>query len=144
MRRQSKILENGGSLGCLDLEVSGSITQHKHCSVLSGKIKIIKNDLLFPITYHLNRLCNKTVANQLCIRRLAQELNSLHSDTVLFHAVENNCGYHLFESDSEEEEEEVIEKKDEVPPPPQKKTAFQVRARKKNTKLTTKEKDTFI
>ncbi|TNN60308.1 Piezo-type mechanosensitive ion channel component 2 [Liparis tanakae] len=40
--------------------------------------------------------------------------------------VENNCGYHLFESDSEEEEEEVTEMKDEVPPPPKKKTAFQL------------------
>ncbi|XP_034393255.1 piezo-type mechanosensitive ion channel component 2 [Cyclopterus lumpus] len=38
--------------------------------------------------------------------------------------VENNCGYHLFESDSEEEEEEVTEKKDEVPAP--KKSAFQL------------------
>uniref|UniRef100_I3J0P4 Uncharacterized protein n=1 Tax=Oreochromis niloticus TaxID=8128 RepID=I3J0P4_ORENI len=34
-------------------------------------------------------------------------------DTALFHTVENNCGYHLFESDSEEEEEEVPEKKEE-------------------------------
>lgn len=48
--------------------------------------------------------------------------------TLLFYAVENNCGYHLFESDSEEEEEEVTEKKEEEPPP-KKKSAFQVRAR---------------
>ncbi|XP_059190060.1 piezo-type mechanosensitive ion channel component 2 [Centropristis striata] len=40
--------------------------------------------------------------------------------------VENNCGYHLFESDSEEEEEEVAEKKEEEPPPPKKKSAFQL------------------
>ncbi|XP_031142000.1 piezo-type mechanosensitive ion channel component 2 [Sander lucioperca] len=39
--------------------------------------------------------------------------------------VENNCGYHLFESDSEEEEEEVTEKKEEEPPP-KKKSAFQL------------------
>ncbi|XP_068453642.1 piezo-type mechanosensitive ion channel component 2 [Clinocottus analis] len=39
--------------------------------------------------------------------------------------VENNCGYHLFESDSEEEEEEVTEKKDDLPPP-KKKSAFQL------------------
>ncbi|XP_054465286.1 piezo-type mechanosensitive ion channel component 2 [Anoplopoma fimbria] len=39
--------------------------------------------------------------------------------------VENNCGYHLFESDSEDEEEEVTEKK-EVEPPPKKKSAFQL------------------
>ncbi|XP_075882351.1 piezo-type mechanosensitive ion channel component 2 [Nelusetta ayraudi] len=39
--------------------------------------------------------------------------------------VENNCGYHLFESDSEEEDEEVTEKK-EVEEPPKKKTAFQL------------------
>ncbi|XP_008287485.1 piezo-type mechanosensitive ion channel component 2 [Stegastes partitus] len=38
--------------------------------------------------------------------------------------VENNCGYHLFESDSEEEEEEVPEKKEEEEPP-KKKSAFQ-------------------
>uniref|UniRef100_A0A669F886 Uncharacterized protein n=1 Tax=Oreochromis niloticus TaxID=8128 RepID=A0A669F886_ORENI len=49
-------------------------------------------------------------------------------DTALFHTVENNCGYHLFESDSEEEEEEVPEKKEEEQPP-KKKSAFQVRAR---------------
>lgn len=45
-------------------------------------------------------------------------------DTVLYHTVENNCGYHLFESDSEEEEEEDPEKKEEEPP--KKKSAFQV------------------
>ncbi|XP_067447829.1 piezo-type mechanosensitive ion channel component 2 [Thunnus thynnus] len=39
--------------------------------------------------------------------------------------VENNCGYHLFESDSEEEEEEVTEKKEEEEPP-KKKSAFQL------------------
>ncbi|KAM6930104.1 piezo-type mechanosensitive ion channel component 2 [Lycodopsis pacificus] len=39
--------------------------------------------------------------------------------------VENNCGYNLFESDSEEEEEEVAEKKEEEPPP-KKKSAFQL------------------
>ncbi|GAA6220059.1 piezo-type mechanosensitive ion channel component 2-like [Lates japonicus] len=39
--------------------------------------------------------------------------------------VENNCGYHLFESDSEEEEEEVAEKKEEEEPP-KKKSAFQL------------------
>ncbi|XP_014846584.1 PREDICTED: piezo-type mechanosensitive ion channel component 2-like isoform X1 [Poecilia mexicana] len=38
--------------------------------------------------------------------------------------VENNCGYHLFESDSEEEEEEVTEVKDGEEPP-KKKSAFQ-------------------
>ncbi|XP_043986054.1 piezo-type mechanosensitive ion channel component 2 [Gambusia affinis] len=38
--------------------------------------------------------------------------------------VENNCGYHLFESDSEEEEEEVTEMKDGEEPP-KKKSAFQ-------------------
>ncbi|KAM6924897.1 piezo-type mechanosensitive ion channel component 2 [Xenentodon cancila] len=39
--------------------------------------------------------------------------------------VENNCGYHLFESDSEEEEEEeATEKKEEEPP--KKKSAFQL------------------
>lgn len=43
--------------------------------------------------------------------------------------MENNCGYHLFESDSEEEEEEVAEKKEEEEPT-KKKSAFQVRARK--------------
>lgn len=42
--------------------------------------------------------------------------------------MENNCGYHLFESDSEEEEEDVTEKREEEPPP-KKKSAFQVRAR---------------
>ncbi|KAM7412257.1 hypothetical protein PAMA_021957 [Pampus argenteus] len=40
--------------------------------------------------------------------------------------VENNCGYHLFESDSEEEEEEVAEKKEEEEPPTKKKTALQL------------------
>ncbi|XP_034551393.1 piezo-type mechanosensitive ion channel component 2 [Notolabrus celidotus] len=39
--------------------------------------------------------------------------------------VENNCGYHLFESDSEEEEEEAPEKKEEEEPP-KKKSAFQL------------------
>ncbi|KAK2851179.1 hypothetical protein Q5P01_007455 [Channa striata] len=39
--------------------------------------------------------------------------------------VENNCGYHLFESDSEEEEEEITEKKEEEEPP-KKKSAFQL------------------
>ncbi|XP_070695122.1 piezo-type mechanosensitive ion channel component 2 [Pempheris klunzingeri] len=39
--------------------------------------------------------------------------------------VENNCGYHLFESDSEEEEEEVAEKKEEEQPT-KKKSAFQL------------------
>ncbi|XP_028266562.1 piezo-type mechanosensitive ion channel component 2 [Parambassis ranga] len=40
--------------------------------------------------------------------------------------VENNCGYHLFESDSEEEEEdEVVENKEEEKPP-KKKSAFQL------------------
>lgn len=43
--------------------------------------------------------------------------------------MENNCGYHLFESDSEEEEDDVTEKKEEEEPP-KKKSAFQVRARK--------------
>lgn len=41
--------------------------------------------------------------------------------------MENNCGYHLFESDSGEEEEEVTEKKEEEEQP-KKKSAFQVRA----------------
>ncbi|XP_035801250.1 piezo-type mechanosensitive ion channel component 2 isoform X1 [Amphiprion ocellaris] len=41
--------------------------------------------------------------------------------------VENNCGYHLFESDSEEEEEEVRgEEKKEEEKPPKKKSAFQL------------------
>lgn len=44
----------------------------------------------------------------------------------LFYAVENNCGYHLFESDSEEEEEEVTERKEEEEPM-KKKSALQVR-----------------
>nr|XP_057939289.1 piezo-type mechanosensitive ion channel component 2 [Doryrhamphus excisus] len=39
--------------------------------------------------------------------------------------VENNCGYHLFESDSEEEEDEAPEKKDEEVPL-KKKSAFQL------------------
>ncbi|XP_038863404.1 piezo-type mechanosensitive ion channel component 2-like [Salvelinus namaycush] len=39
--------------------------------------------------------------------------------------VENNCGYHLFESDSEEEEEEVQEKEEEEAPL-KKKSAFQI------------------
>ncbi|KAF3696681.1 Piezo-type mechanosensitive ion channel component 2 Protein FAM38B [Channa argus] len=39
--------------------------------------------------------------------------------------VENNCGYHLFESDSEEEEEETTQKKEEKEPP-KKKSAFQL------------------
>ncbi|XP_040009105.1 piezo-type mechanosensitive ion channel component 2 [Xiphias gladius] len=39
--------------------------------------------------------------------------------------VENNCGYHLFESDSGEEEEEVTEKKEEEEQP-KKKSAFQL------------------
>ncbi|XP_072222975.1 piezo-type mechanosensitive ion channel component 2 [Leuresthes tenuis] len=39
--------------------------------------------------------------------------------------VENNCGYHLFESESEEEEEEVPETKEEEEPP-KKKSAFQL------------------
>lgn len=43
--------------------------------------------------------------------------------------MENNCGYHLFDSDSEEDEEEVTEKKEEEQPT-KKKTAFQVRLRK--------------
>lgn len=49
---------------------------------------------------------------------------SHHFDSALFHAVENNCGYHLFESDSDEDEEEATEKKEEEPP--KKKSAFQV------------------
>lgn len=43
--------------------------------------------------------------------------------------MENNCGYHLFESDSDEDEEEATEKKEEEEPP-KKKSAFQVTARK--------------
>ncbi|KAL6119927.1 uncharacterized protein ACO6RY_04388 [Pungitius sinensis] len=39
--------------------------------------------------------------------------------------VENNCGYHLFESDSEEEEEDITEKQEEEPLP-KKKSAFQL------------------
>lgn len=46
--------------------------------------------------------------------------------TSVFPPVENNCGYHLFESDSEEEEEEVQEKKEEETLT-KKKSAFQVR-----------------
>jgi len=49
-------------------------------------------------------------------------------DSALFKTVENNCGYHLFESESEEEEEEVPEMKEEEEPP-KKKSAFQVTAR---------------
>lgn len=45
--------------------------------------------------------------------------------TLVLSTVENNCGYHLFESDSEEEEEEVTEMKDGEEPP-KKKSAFQV------------------
>lgn len=65
-------------------------------------------------------------------------------DTALFYAVENNCGYHLFESDSEEEEDDVAEKKEEEEPT-KKKSAFQVRARKapEGKKLLTNERDTF-
>lgn len=48
----------------------------------------------------------------------------MHAD-VLFCEVENNCGYHLFESDSEEEEEEATEKKEEGEPT-RKKSAFYV------------------
>ncbi|XP_040908244.1 piezo-type mechanosensitive ion channel component 2 [Toxotes jaculatrix] len=40
--------------------------------------------------------------------------------------VENNCGYHLFESDSEEEEEEEKTEKKEEEEPPKKKSAFQL------------------
>ncbi|KAK0137757.1 Piezo-type mechanosensitive ion channel component 2 [Merluccius polli] len=40
--------------------------------------------------------------------------------------VENNCGYHLFESDSEDDEEEEQETKEEEEAPPKKKTAFQL------------------
>ncbi|XP_035014498.2 piezo-type mechanosensitive ion channel component 2 [Hippoglossus stenolepis] len=39
--------------------------------------------------------------------------------------VENNCGYHLFESDTEEEEEDVVENKEEEKAP-KKKSAFQL------------------
>lgn len=53
--------------------------------------------------------------------------DSSHSSDVfiLRFTVENNCGYHLFESGSEEEEEEVVERKEEKEPP-KKKSAFQV------------------
>ncbi|KAK5599952.1 hypothetical protein CRENBAI_012981 [Crenichthys baileyi] len=44
--------------------------------------------------------------------------------TLVFNTVENNCGYHLFESDSEEEEEEVTQMKEEEEPP-KKKSALQ-------------------
>ncbi|XP_075993194.1 piezo-type mechanosensitive ion channel component 2 [Genypterus blacodes] len=40
--------------------------------------------------------------------------------------VENNCGYHLFESDSEEEGEEEVAEKSEEEQPPKKKSAFQL------------------
>lgn len=50
-----------------------------------------------------------------------------------FITVENNCGYHLFESDSEDEEEEVTEKKD-AEEPTKKKSAFQVGERQQNKK----------
>ncbi|XP_047463265.1 piezo-type mechanosensitive ion channel component 2 [Mugil cephalus] len=40
--------------------------------------------------------------------------------------VENNCGYHLFESDSEEEEGEDVAEKKEEEAPPKKKSAFQL------------------
>ncbi|XP_053705319.1 piezo-type mechanosensitive ion channel component 2 [Synchiropus splendidus] len=62
--------------------------------------------------------------------------------------VENNCGYHLFESDSEEEEEEAVEKKEEEEPP-KKKSAFQlaynawVTSSKSALKDLKKEKSTF-
>lgn len=49
---------------------------------------------------------------------------------VPFHEVENNCGYHLFESDHEEEEEEATEKKEEDEPA-KKKSAFHVRIHEK-------------
>lgn len=52
--------------------------------------------------------------------------------TLELNTVENNCGYHLFESDSEEEEEEVTEMKEEEEPP-KKKSAFQVNGWWKNT-----------
>uniref|UniRef100_A0A8C7UGW1 Piezo-type mechanosensitive ion channel component n=1 Tax=Oncorhynchus mykiss TaxID=8022 RepID=A0A8C7UGW1_ONCMY len=55
-----------------------------------------------------------------------QEFMSLLFHTSVFPPVENNCGYHLFESDSEEEEEEVQEKKEEETLT-KKKSAFQVR-----------------
>lgn len=45
--------------------------------------------------------------------------------------MENNCGYHLFESDHEEEEEEATEKKEEDEPA-KKKSAFHVRSTKKS------------
>ena len=41
--------------------------------------------------------------------------------------MENNCGYHLFESDSEDDEEEEQETKEEEKAVLKKKTAFQVR-----------------
>lgn len=37
MRRQREMQENGGSLGCLGLEVSSNITQPKRCPVLSRR-----------------------------------------------------------------------------------------------------------
>lgn len=57
-----------------------------------------------------------------------------HSCTcVPFYEVENNCGYHLFESDHEEEEEEATEKKEEDEPT-KKKSAFHVRSMKKSSR----------
>lgn len=47
--------------------------------------------------------------------------------------MENNCGYHLFESDSEEEEEETTEKKEEEEST-KKKSAFHVRSSKTSKK----------
>lgn len=46
--------------------------------------------------------------------------------------MENNCGYHLFESDHEEEEEEASEKKEDEPT--KKKSAFHVRSAKKSSR----------
>lgn len=56
----------------------------------------------------------------------------MHTDLPLFrfYEVENNCGYHLFESDHEEEEEEATEKKEEDEPT-KKKSAFHVRSTRK-------------
>lgn len=50
---------------------------------------------------------------------------------VPFYEVENNCGYHLFESDHEEEEEEATEKKEEEPT--KKKSAFHVSSTKESS-----------
>lgn len=97
MKKQREIQGNGGSPGCLSLEVSSILTQTHVDKTQRGG-----GGVLIPL------FC--------------------------FAAVENNCGYHLFESDSEDEEEEVTEKR-EVEEPTKKKSAFQVGGRQQNKKF---------